>query len=110
MKPDKIMQNKIETTLNSLKGVQRASPSPFFYTRLIAKLNSSQQTIWEKFGTIITRPVIAFAFMCLIVLMNVIVVYTNSRQISPTDQNEIVSAEDLTTDAPNFYTLENNKP
>jgi hypothetical protein len=111
MQPDKLIQDKIEASLNSLEGMRRAEPPPFFYTRIIGRLSNQQLTFLERFSIIITRPVIAFACMCTIVLMNVIAVYTNSESASAaTDQNEIASVDEFTQVTPNFYDLENVKP
>ena len=44
-KPDN--NNNIEEILNSLNGVHRAQPQPYFYTRLMAKWNN-QKNGWEK--------------------------------------------------------------
>ena len=110
MTTNKNIQQQVEASLNSLDGISKASPSPYFYTRIIAKLSNSQQTIWEKFSVIITRPVVAFACMCIIVLMNIIAVYSNSNTTSVSDQNEIAATDELTQATPAFYELENIKP
>lgn len=106
----KNLQDKIDASLNSLDGVQRATPSPFFYTRVIGKLMNQQQSFWEKFSAVITRPVVAFSCMSVIVLMNVIAVYTNSDAATMTE-NDVVASDELTTQVtPGFYDLENSKP
>ncbi len=110
MKTDKFIEDKIEASLNSLEGVQKAMPSPFFYTRVIAKLIHPQQNIWEKLSALITRPAMAFSCICFIVLMNVMAIYTNSENASSTDQNDIATIDEFTQVTPNFYDLENIKP
>lgn len=110
MHTDKNIQQKIEASLNSLQGLQRAAPSPFFYTRIIGRLGNQPLTVWEKFSAIITKPAVAFACMCLIVLMNVIAVYSNSEAANATEQNEIAVNDEFSQVAPGIYDLENVKP
>ena len=68
MKPD--LEKRIEDTLNSLDGIQRAEPQPFFYTRLIGRLQREQRNVWEKMGSFLSRPVVVIAGLVLILVMN----------------------------------------
>ena len=102
------MQNKIENTLSSLDKIQRAGPQPFFYTRLMARLNNSQQKSWERFSAFITRPSIAFSGILLIIIMNIMAAYLNTPAIS--EQSEAVMTDEYTQVATNFYDFENIKP
>ena len=103
------MQDKIETTLASLDKVQRALPRPFFYTRVMARLNNSRQKSWERFSAFITKPSIAFAGVLLVIIMNIMAAYVNTPAMS--DQSEVAITDDEYTQvATNFYDLENVKP
>ena len=102
------MQNKIENTLSSLDKIQQAGPGPFFYTRLIARLNNSQQKSWERFSAFITKPSIAFSGILLIIIMNIMAAYLNTPAIS--EQSETVITDEYTQVATNFYDFENVKP
>lgn len=67
-RPD--IEKKIDQMLNSLEGIQRAEPTPFFFTRVKARLERDQKNIWEAAGSFLARPVIAFATLCLILALN----------------------------------------
>jgi hypothetical protein len=68
MKPD--LEKRIDETLNSLDGIQRAEPQPFFYTRLIGRLQGEQKNVWEKMGSFLSRPVVVIAGLVIILVMN----------------------------------------
>ena len=68
MKPE--TEKRIEETLNSLDGIQRAEPQPFFYTRVIGRLQRDEKNIWEKMGSFLSRPVVVIAGLVLILVVN----------------------------------------
>ncbi len=106
----KVDSSQIENTLSSLDKVQRATPQPFFYTRLTARLSNSQQNIWELFSAYITRPSIAFSGISLIIIMNIMAAWLNVKTPVIAEEPEAVVTEEYTQFATNFYDLENKKP
>lgn len=60
-------QADVNSILDSLDGMQRAEPSPFFYTRLSGRLQ--EQT--PLFRGSLLRPALAIAVMCLLIVLNV---------------------------------------
>ena len=112
MKPDSSIENKIEVALTSMDGLARATPSAFFYAKVLARLNYTEQTIWEKFNVCISRPTIAFATICVIIIMNLVAVYSNTSttNTSVSEINEIAAADEYTQVSSTFYDLENLKP
>ncbi len=112
MKPKSFIENKIETALASLDGATSATPSPFFYAKVMGRLSRRQNTVWEIFNSYISRPVVAFATICIIFIVNIIAVYSNSLQNTAAvpEQNEIASADEYTQVTDTFYELENLKP
>lgn len=104
------IQTKVEDALSSIDNLQRATPRPFFYTRLMAKIDSRQQSVWEKFGSFISRPAIAFVTLSLILLINLFAAYSNLNATPATEQPELTTTEEYTQVANNFYDFENVKP
>ena len=87
------MEKRIEEALSSLDGIQRATPRPFFYTRLMAKIEQNEKGVWENVSSFITRPVMLFATVCIVLLLNVAVLYKNhvsSAKITAAEQLEQV--------------------
>jgi hypothetical protein len=81
MDQDYNIERKVEETLNSLDGIQRATPAPYFYTRLTARLDRNEKNIWEKFGTFISRPTIAFATIFIILLLNTMALFKKDSPV-----------------------------
>ncbi len=106
----KVDSSQIENTLSSLDKVQRATPQPFFYTRLTARLSHSQQNIWELFSAYITRPSIAFSGIFLIIIMNIMAAWLNLKTPVIAEEPEAAVTEEYTQLATNFYDFENIKP
>jgi hypothetical protein len=73
----------VQEALDSLDGIQRAEPQPFFYTRLMGRLQRDQKTIWETMGSFLSRPAVAFAGLFLILMMNVFIVSKRDTDTNP---------------------------
>ena len=84
------IQQRVEDTLESLEGIQRVSPAPFFYTRLKSRLEQAEKSIWESISSFIARPSIVFATICMILLLNITVLFKKrpTEISSSSDQNE----------------------
>ena len=68
-----LFNKQIESTLNSLDGMQRAEPDPYFATRLSARisgLSSASNTPWQRLSGFLGRPVVACIGLALMVLLN----------------------------------------
>ncbi len=107
------MENKKETEniLNSLDGLQKASPGAFFYTRVCARLQKEETGFWGKLALFLTKPTVALATLCLIFLLNAAAFfYQNESSSALADQSEQALTEDYnTTVATNSYYDENTE-
>ncbi|MBE7173753.1 MAG: hypothetical protein INR73_24485 [Williamsia sp.] len=105
------IESKVEAVMNSLNGIQSASPGAFFYTRVQAKLQKEDINIWNRIGSLVARPAIAVTVVCLILLMNILVI-VQQKAVSPlADQTEQSSYYDeLNKSADNFYDFAINEP
>jgi len=118
MKHSADIHKKVEEALSGLDGIQRANPSPFFYTRLQAKLKMPEKNVWENIGSYISRPVVAFATIIFILLLNTAALYKNNSGTISTlaDPNEQVptNAYDVTSNTNstilNLWNQENEQP
>lgn len=93
-------EKKIEDALNSLDGIQRAEPQPFFYTRVIGRLQREERTVWETMGSFISRPVVVIAGLCLILVMNGFILMNQDNTATNPSQ---AATEQINTD--NDYIL-----
>lgn len=62
--------------MDSLSGIQRAEPSPYFYTRLQAQFAATDISTWGTIISKITRPAFAFVAIFIIILLNSFVIYS----------------------------------
>ncbi len=100
------MEKRIEEALNSLDSIQRATPQPFFYTRLKARLEQTEKGPWEMVSSFITRPAMLFATVCMVLLLNVAVLYkshlsssritTEQLEQMPSDAYDVASNTNTT--------------
>ncbi len=101
---------KIEETLGSLEGIQKASPAPYFFTRLEARMQR-EKSIWDKITSFITTPAIAVGSICFIFLVNVAVIFSSAPvENTATSQNEIAAVDEYSQLSSTFYEFENVKP
>ncbi len=71
MKQQNDIEKRVEQTLNSLDGIQRASPQPWLFSRIKGKLmQQDDKSVWGTIGSFLSKPVIAIAGLCLILMMN----------------------------------------
>ncbi len=81
MHNEKAIQQKIESTLHSIDGIQRAEIRPFFSTRLIAQLDKSAKANWlQQWLAITTKPVFAVLALSFFVVMNIVAINTANHK------------------------------
>jgi hypothetical protein len=106
------IQKKIEETLESLDNISKASPLPFFYTRLEARMMKEEMNSWERVGKFLSRPAIAFASVGLVLMLNTFafIRYTSQDNLSK-DQQEIAAADEYNRTTSMFnYNIDNAQP
>lgn len=95
-----------DEVLESLNGIQRAEPRSFLFTRVMARINREQVSIWEKLATFISRPVVAFAAVILFIFINTLVLFSFSDDASPVTQEPVlVAGNDFGLSVTSFYDI-----
>lgn len=94
-----LINQKIEDALNSAQAIGRAEPSHFLFTKIEAKLDKEKAGPWNRFWTYLTNPAIAFAGLCILLLINALIIFgVNSRQspqiveLATVDEYNLVSS------------------
>lgn len=82
-----------EEIIDSLAGIQRAEPAPFFYTRVHAKLLRNQTGPVSSAFRLITRPAFVMAVVMLIVLVNGYIMYNRSTLQQQDEIGQTIAAE-----------------
>jgi uncharacterized membrane protein YdfJ with MMPL/SSD domain len=102
---------KIGEVMQSFNGIEKASPSPFFFTRLEARMEREKNG-WEKISSFVARPVIAFACICLVIMINAWVILFSRNSQNSTDQqtSELATTDEYNLVSSTFYEFVNAKP
>ena len=113
MKND-FINKKVEEAMESLDGMQGATPRPFLFTRLEARMQQDKN-IWSKLSSFVARPIVAFACVCFVLIINAMVIFLSNNSGSPIAQqgSELATADEYSQVSQvsyNLYDLENNKP
>jgi hypothetical protein len=110
MQQDNSIEYRVEETMNSLDGLQKASPAPFFYTRLMARMEAEEKNLWENITSFITRPYVIASVISFIIVLNMTAVF---RQADPQDlveQSDISMVDEYKTASTSFYDYTNVEP
>lgn len=105
------LDEQIERALQSMDSHTRANPGPFLMTRINARLASRKTlTNWDRIYSIITRPVIAFAAVVCILIVNLLMITSyadnDNVRLQADSNNEWQSYSTATNSA--LYDVENN--
>lgn len=107
----KKFDKRIEDALRSFDGIKKASPGPFFYTRLEAHMQR-EKSIWEEISSFVARPLVAFASICMIIMINAAVIVSSekSSKASSSQNNELATVDEYSQLSSTFYEFVNAKP
>lgn len=103
----------VEEALSSVDDINRAEAKPYLLTRIYARMNKGTESAWEKAVWFIGRPAVAFAGLCMIILINITVVTFNGTTINPAETTEQVAqspADEFSYTVATIYDNENTQP
>lgn len=109
-KREENIQNHINATLESLEGIQRATPGPFFFTRVAARLQPNYEgSVWETISRLIARPAIAIGGLCIVILINALTVVKQSEQANAVnDSSELALVDEYSIGSTSLYDYVNS--
>ena len=105
-KPD--IENKLERTLDSLNGLRRATPAPYFFTRLRARM-AREDKEWGGVIGFISRPAFALAIICVVLSINTWIVFNDPHdtsvhsQLPTTDNTDVLPEQEYNVAVTTFY-------
>jgi hypothetical protein len=101
MKQQGNTEKRIEAALESLNDIRRASPQPYFYTRLRARITREEKG-WSGIAGLISRPLFALAMICVVLLVNTWIVFRQDNEALPANTN---TTSQVATDLPEEYNV-----
>lgn len=63
-------EQEIERILNSLDDLQKATPQPFLYTRLVARMQKVDDNAWSRALQFVSKPAFALGMALLFLMIN----------------------------------------
>ena len=108
---DEFIHKKVDAAMHSLDNINRASPRPYLFTRLEARMQN-EKNIWARLSSFVARPVVAFACICFILILNAMVIFFSDNDVSTLAQqvNELTTADEYSQVGSALYEFENAKP
>ena len=108
---DELTDKKIDAVMHSLDGVEKASPRPFLFTRLEARMQN-ERSAWYKLSSFVARPIIAFACICLVLIINASVILLSDikSKVGTQTGQELATADEYSQVSSTIYEFENVKP
>lgn len=105
------IENQIETALSSLDNVLPATAPNFFTGKVMNRLNERMHNSFlDKWVSWLLSPKVAFAALCLILLLNVFAVVYNLDNSKGPDQSNLAISDAYTQNTSTSFYLENVKP
>ena len=103
-KTEQQIQQEVDSTLESLDGIQKASANPYLFTRIQARLQKQPSGTWEGISDFLTRPVVAIATILIVIVVNLAVFFNNSNNTTPAAQdNEQLFASEYNLASNSIY-------
>ena len=102
------IEKNIDDALNSFDGANKATPKPFLFTRLKARMNREENSTWEKAVRFIARPAVAVAGLCLIIGINAVVIFNNTSKTTVADQ-AYNNTDEFSSTVASLYNFENTE-
>jgi hypothetical protein len=80
MKSNKDIAQLAEQVMNSLDGIQRAETQPFFYTRLMARMEGGTINSWNRWMAYLGRPAVSLAVLVVFLMINGYLIFSRLGQ------------------------------
>ena len=108
---DEFIHKKVDAAMHSIDNINRASPRPYLFTRLEARMQN-EKNIWARLSSFVAKPVVAFACICFILILNAMVILFSDNDVNNLAQqvNELTTADEYSQVGSALYEFENSKP
>lgn len=110
MASKRLTDKQMDEILDSLSGMEKAEPRPFFYTRLQARMAAeTDPSPWGKAMAILSRPVVALATLVIFLLVNGFILFNKfERKTTVTEESyQALAMEYSEMNSPFYETTEN---
>lgn len=104
------MQQKIGQTLESFSGAKRAVPGHFLSGRIMASISENEtETTWTKLSAFISRPVVAFATIAIVLLLNAGILWIERSEPAAVVSSPTSTRDEFAVNTISLYDFENQE-
>ena len=107
MKKQEQLNKLMEDAMNSIEGIEKASPAAFLLTRINARLEHPKQSVMERMIWFIGKPVVAVSGLCLLLLVNAAVILNQPDKIPGLTEQVQNTPDEFSTTIATIYDNEN---
>jgi len=86
-------QKEAESTLNSLDGLQPAGTDSYFYTRLMARMESSPPNFWARAAYFLTKPAVSLAILVFLLVLNGLLIFSGGPEPEEAQHQDYVAQQ-----------------
>ena len=107
----KFSDHELDAILNSLDGVQKASPEPFLFTRIMARIQSSDDNSWARVLKFVSKPAFALAIAIIFLFINGYILVSQFRNtVAPKEESTQAMAMEYTGLTTPYYDVNEEIP
>ena len=104
------INNRVDAALNSLDDVKRATAKPYVLTRMNAKTQNSNSSIWDNALQFISKPMVALVCMLIIIAFNVLVISRNYNTSNTINEEQALTVDEYNANITALNYTENIEP
>jgi hypothetical protein len=86
-------QEEAEATLNSLEELQPVGTDSFFYTRLMARMESTPPNVWVRAAYFLSKPVVSLSILLFFLLLNGFLIFSNGPETEDVQPQDYVAQQ-----------------
>ncbi|RYY61818.1 MAG: hypothetical protein EOO05_05015 [Chitinophagaceae bacterium] len=107
MEKKDLQAGRVDEVMESLDGIKRADPGPWFFSRLSAKLVHQQRSIWFSVGSFLSRPAVAVSGIMGILLLNMVLLLNEQKEVKTVKLPQVVTENEYVTASNSSFDYEN---
>jgi hypothetical protein len=105
MAQKRLTDRQVDEILDSLSGMEKAEPRPFFYTRLQARMSAeTDMSAWGRAVALVSRPAVALGMLVVFLLVNGYILFNRvERDPLPAQESSYQALAVEHSDIPDLY-------
>ena len=99
---------KVDEVMDSLEGIHRADPGPWFFARLSQRLRTQPKSLWVSVSAFLSRPAIAISGIAAVLVLNLVLLLNEQKDVETASMRQpVVTGNDYITASTSSFEYEN---